>query len=761
MKILLVLHGAMASGKSTWVKEHGLSDYCLSPDDFRIKMAGASMDVYGNPCYAVNDQSAETAVWDELYKLLAYRMCRGEFCVLDACFTKNEDLQKIKKLAERYRYRVYCVDFSGVSKEECLKRNAARSGYKKVPEAAIEKAYARMSGQKITGMTVIKPDELDKALFKPLDLSNYRAVCHVGDLHGCFSVFSHNVLNQSKMFDDDIFYIFVGDYFDRGIENGEMAQFLYSVKDKKNVLLLTGNHERVLWLYAHPEYAEASFNLSSIQNKQTIPEFQKAGFTPEMASLLYQKLGQCAYYTFHGETVFVCHGGIPAIPQQGVSFIPTSMLIHGVGYYSEADIVASSWEKNEPNVWQVFGHRNETDLPLQPTPHTFDLTHDIEAGGYLRTAVLSMKDGYPVFEGHEYKNEVFDISAAHGTLGIRHPGSLPVSSLIKALRSSSAIQERDLGGGISSFNFTREAFHSASGFDDPLTSFARGLFLDTETNQYVARSYEKFFKINEKPQTQLQALSTKLAFPLTVYKKENGFLGLVSYDPRPLGNPKGNRPGWSHLFVASRTVGSGPFVNILWTLLTQRGMPLEDLSLREKFAQTLKKHNWTAIFECIDPVRDPVHIIKEKTARVVLLDLMNNETGKKEPYETLLLFSTEFGIQIKERTKPIVNFEELCKFHEQVTSLQYCYHGERIEGFVLEDANGFMLKEKTGYYNKWKGLRTCVGRMIKKLPVSMDPDEPIDKFFQWAIDHMNTISLDPNWNIIELRDKYLSEGGKE
>ena len=64
-----------------------------------------------------------------------------------------------------------------------------REDYKQVPEEAIDNMYARFATQSIpTGVTVIKPDELDKIWYKPLDFSKYKRIHHIGDIHGCNTV---------------------------------------------------------------------------------------------------------------------------------------------------------------------------------------------------------------------------------------------------------------------------------------------------------------------------------------------------------------------------------------------------------------------------------------------------------------------------------------------------------------------------------------------------------------------------------------------
>ena len=58
-------------------------------------------------------------------------------------------------------------------------------------------------------------------------------------------------LSDNGGIQEDEMYIFVGDYIDRGLENVEVVQFLISLMGRKNVLMLEGNHEKWLWLWAN------------------------------------------------------------------------------------------------------------------------------------------------------------------------------------------------------------------------------------------------------------------------------------------------------------------------------------------------------------------------------------------------------------------------------------------------------------------------------------------------------------------------------
>ena len=65
----------------------------------------------------------------------------------------------------------------------CKARKVQREPLKRVPEEAIDKMYARFATQKIpTGITVLRPDELDRIWMHPIDLSQYKKIHHIGDI---------------------------------------------------------------------------------------------------------------------------------------------------------------------------------------------------------------------------------------------------------------------------------------------------------------------------------------------------------------------------------------------------------------------------------------------------------------------------------------------------------------------------------------------------------------------------------------------------
>ena len=62
MRILLLTRGAPGCGKSTWIKNHELETYTLSPDELRIKCSSLELQPSGNFKVSQN-RNNEDVVW--------------------------------------------------------------------------------------------------------------------------------------------------------------------------------------------------------------------------------------------------------------------------------------------------------------------------------------------------------------------------------------------------------------------------------------------------------------------------------------------------------------------------------------------------------------------------------------------------------------------------------------------------------------------------------------------------------------------------
>ena len=519
MRVLLLLRGSAGCGKSTWIEQNGLKNYTLSADEIRMLCSSPILTVSGKETINPNN---DAVVWSTLFKLLELRMQNGEFTVIDATNSKTSEMNRYKELCSAYKYRMYCVDFTEIPIEVVKERNRMRPELKQVPDEAIDKMYSRFQTQKIpSGITVIKPDELDKIWMRKTNLSAYRKVHHIGDIHGCYTALME-YFEANGGFKDDEYYIFCGDFVDRGLENAEVVQFLLSIYDKPNVCLLEGNHERWLWIWANDGVSKSKeFELI------TKTQLENAGISKKDVRQLYRKIGQCAYYEFGGNTYLVTHAGLSTIPEN-ITTVATTQMIRGVGNYNDFEAVAEAFVENTTqNCYQIHGHRNTKHLPVKVNDRVFNLEGQVEFGGCLR-CVQALPDGtHQIFET---QNTVFKKPEEVAPVAI-NKGIQSVGDAVIALRESRYVQEKKYGN-ISSFNFTKTAFYDKVW--DEQTTKARGLYINIPKQKVVARAYDKFFNINERPETKFDMLQHKLVFPAVAYVKENGFLtSCPSYGAEP------------------------------------------------------------------------------------------------------------------------------------------------------------------------------------------------------------------------------------
>jgi predicted kinase len=741
----------MGAGKSTWLKEHDLEKYTLCADTMRLHLTAPRIGIQGKDCI---DQTNNRQAWDMLFYFLEERMKNGEFTIIDAVHSKSSEFSRYKSLAEQYRYRLYCVDFTDVPIEVAKERNAQRPEYKQVPEGEIDKVYSRFATQgKTSGFTVVKPEDFESILtIEPYDWNNYKNIHIFGDIHGCYTALC--TYFKENPFSEEDGYIFVGDYFDRGIENVETFNLVTELMAKQNTLFLTGNHELSLRDYAFgfPVKSKDFVNHTAVQ-------FAEAGIENTDLRQLYRRLGVAAYITFRGNDFIISHGGIPYMPKQSIDYYAAISFIKGVGTYDDdIDEIFDTWAQKENEIrehpiYQIHGHRNIFNHPLVHKEYSYNLEGKIEFGGELR--VLTIKDDGS-FNPQTIQNTVFDeqllAKKQSSPDGIVHTSFSNMGMFIQELRRNKFIQEKMLGDGVSAFNFTRNAFEK--GIWNNITTQARGLFIDIENEKIQARSYNKFFNKNEREETRFGSLVQNLKFPVKFYKKYNGFLGILSM-----------RNG--ELYFCSKSSNSGIhteyFKNIFYRIYNEEQIN----AIKERFT----KEDITMVFEVIDPVNDP-HIIKYNKQDLVLLEMIYNTVEfKKVKYEHLKAFGVRNNINVKELCYEINNIQEFLSLNGEVEATDYKYNGEFIEGFVVEDAEGFMFKYKLYYYNTWKSLRWVLDRYMKN-PTGVNKftnslTTPVENYFLGflkekypngeKIGDEETVVTD----IISERDDFIRNGGVE
>ena len=276
------------------------------------------------------------------------------------------------------------------------------------------------------------------------------------------------------------------------------------------------------------------------------------------------------------------------------------------------------------------------------------------------------------------------------------------------------------------------------------------MFVDIPNQKIVARAYDKFFNIGEREDTKLDWLKQRFAFPVTAYQKENGYLGLVSYDAEK-----------DDLFVASKSSTTGD--HAIWAReILKESVSAEQL---EALKDCVKTNDVTFVFEVIDPINDP-HIIEYPERTVYLLDVVSNTVDfHKLPYEELKQVAAMIGVKCKTKARVLDDWHEFMEFYRATHTNEYTVNGEPIEGYVFEDSNGFMTKMKLNFYTFWKGLRILINPLARQgyIRETSRLTTPImNYFYAYLKNCKETEGKLPAEDIITLRNLFLvSEYGAQ
>jgi predicted kinase/predicted phosphodiesterase len=726
MRNLILLRGVPGTGKSTWLKEKGLQQYSISPDDLRMMIQSPVLDIYGKKYIT---QKNDKLAWDLVFQIVEERMKKGEFTIVDGTHSRAQRInQSYKELCQKYHYRCSVIDFSDTPLEVAKQRNISRNNYKIVPNEVLDCMMLQIKEEDVSNWCkVIKPEDYDSvypSIMNTIDLNKYDKIHFIGDIHGCIEPLKE-YFEKNDITDESQYYIFVGDYVDRGIQNKEVLKFLISISKRRNVLLLQGNHDEWTELYANDK-------LDMIRSREfikyTIPQIVE--INKKDLREFCRKIGQIAWFEFDGKRIFVNHGGIPNYPSV---YVGTTEYIKGVGKYEEIVEVQNSWNNNtKDNEYQIHGHRNNEVLPIK-NGRCFNLCDKVEFGGNMRFLQLDKDSGFTEIL---IKNNTFFIYEEPIELSENSKEELTVERLVELLSNNKMINVKNLDGNISSFNFNRDVFYDKK-WDD-LTTKARGLFINTKTNKIVARFLDKFFNLDERDSTKLAELRRTLKFPVNAFVKYNGYLGLVGYDGET-----------DSVIITSKSTTMSDFAKWFKEILYSK---VDESKLKE----IVKSNDITLAFEVLDMKRDP-HIIDYGDLQdIILLDAVYNQIEiKRYDYKDLVILGKELGVTVKKLAVQIENPNHLWEFCKDAGNYNYLFNGEKVEGFVLEDQKGQMVKLKCQQYKFWKWMRGVLENMRKGRSIDtrqFASDEMAILVYAFMKKHL--LPEQYNLNIIEVRKLY-------
>lgn len=726
MRTLLLLRGTQASGKSTWVTENNLEPYTLSADKIRLNIANPILNEDGS---IEISQKNNKLTWELLYKYLEMRMENGDFTIIDATHSDIKLMNKYRDLANTYKYTIYYLEFD-TPLEECLKRNRERVGYKYVPEKVIERTWETIKNNEKLPSVLKKINSIDEIInFYTADVNEYKKVIIIGDIHSC----AEPLKEVLKDFSEENLYVFVGDYFDRGIQAVETFKIMLDLLEKTNVILIEGNHENnsVKKFINNEEKYTKSFDETTLQ--PLLKEFELDCIKSSLKKI-YKRLRQCFAFEFRGKKFLCTHGGLPLVPK--LALVSAKEMIKGVGRYETeiGEVYSENYKKGLcQDFIQVHGHRGIND-----GEYSYCLEGRVEFGGELKVLTID-NDGN--IEKSGIKNDVYNRGLKLPMSGVTEKVKKfnTANELINEMIGHKFINVKECDYNLISLNFNRDAFNRKKWND--LTIKARGLFVDRDSGEVKIRSYNKFFNYGER-HVNLRYLHKYATYPIRVFKKYNGFLGLASVIN-------------GDVVLTSKSVTSGKYKDIFQSIWDK----VED-SVKELLKQTMIENNCTAVFEVVSPEYDP-HIIKYDKEHLYLLDFIENKLDLDThnidlEFSENLMKKVEFSSNLltkKEELTRLANYDELYNFlHEKTMSL------EEFEGYVLCDNFGLMFKFKLPYYMLWKGRRTWLeryrtallkGKRIEIRDIEKDENRHFKKFLlELGKDKLQGLS------IIDVREMY-------
>ena len=714
MRTLLLMRGAPASGKSQWIRDNNLEAYTLEADHFRMLLRSPSL---GESGWYISQEDNGPA-WELLLDCLEKRMSNGDFIVLDATHTTSKAVNAYKELLNKYKYTVYYYE-PDTSLEECLARNATRTDYKRVPEQVIHRMHKMIKTTTLPKFCrkINSIDEINN--YFTVNLTNrYERVRIIGDIHGCYTALQQAI----TPWDEKTLYIFCGDYLERGIENKEMIYEMMRLSTLPNTIMLEGNHERHIANFAF----NSNLDHSKRFMKEVVAPIVKDMTKKDVESLqrelrlFYKSLRQCYPFSFHGKKYLVSHGGLSYVPN--MTFIATSTFINGFGAYETdiAKIYDNNYEKGMcQNFIQIHGHRGVPD-----GKYSFCLEGEVEFGGELKYIDITA-DG---FTKNSIKNDVYDKEyMRHEYQNMTQHVIFTQNEDINILGNSKLVKVKKCSPNLYSLNFTSRVFHKRLWNEN--TVQARGLFVDRLTGDVKLRSYNKFFNLNERPETELNNLANTLSFPVEIRTKENGYLAILGVIN-------------DELVFASKSTTEGMHVDLFKNLFQK--LPT---SLQEEINELLKCNCCSMMFEVIS--QEDTHIIKYDQDHLYVLDMIQNTldvNGKHidvsfsrkrlaELDSILKKYDTQL-ISIVKTVQQVNTMDELTN----IINKELNSHHES-EGFVLVDSNGFMTKFKGPYYNTWKYRRNRILEPYQqngKIPYENCKNEDDRKF----ADFLSTLEYD-------------------
>lgn len=259
----------------------------------------------------------------------------------------------------------------------------------------------------------------------------------ISDIHGCFYTLE-KLIDRIERLDSSPKFIFIGDYFDRGLHSKEVLEYLLNLREKRECIFLRGNHDDVIdWILNEKSATDLSRYCSldlgnimywwlrngfretlesyGIDFEEDIEKYVQMGEQFQKCAAQHKEFVRDLQLYYENDTHFVCHAYFSPVKK----FFPILesdketaeyTLWHRFPYEDCLTVPLMSWDKVG-----IFGH-----TPIQyygaTAPIKYDKLRLIDTGAFTGEYlcdfmiekdnwILQASDERDVKEKYRYKHE--------------------------------------------------------------------------------------------------------------------------------------------------------------------------------------------------------------------------------------------------------------------------------------------------------------------------------------------------------------------
>lgn len=405
MRHLIITRGPNTSGRQAYIQSQGLQPWLVDQHLLETLLYEPVSDPRGG---SREDPQQHQRIRNRTLRLLEEKMARGALVVFNPSDTgvpfgrlmpsaSDRIIAATIELAKRFRYTVHIVDFTrGVdaAEFEARRKNAGVECHPGEAQRILAHMNRRLGLEQSSDVLWHTPSEaklLDIIEPETKDLSQWSNIVAIGDIHGCPRTLAQ--LTDNFEVRDDTYYIFLGDYINKGPDSGGVVRALLDhFMPRENCSFLTGNHERPL-----SDWAAGSERLKKVFVDTSLPSFKTSSITRNHARTFLECTIDAGRFHWQGLDILATHGGF-ALPPERLAVFSSEHYQFGTDASRfdpdqawEANMLAGHMPGPETLI-QLHGHRNPSQRPIAAALGSYCLEDGVDKGGDLCALALS-RDG--------------------------------------------------------------------------------------------------------------------------------------------------------------------------------------------------------------------------------------------------------------------------------------------------------------------------------------------------------------------------------